>query len=132
MPRKNRENPLEAEALALAQKGIEAGARGRHAEAVEYWAAALDYADAQLPGADIGYWIKSGLGAALHETGDDARSIAVSRMALDWCSARGQPLPALTMAKSYRRLGDAESAQTYLDHARGLVGDSILREWEAG
>lgn len=130
MLRKNRENPLETEALALAQKGIEAGASGRHAEAVEHWEAASIHADAHLPGADIGYWIKSGLGAALHEIGADVRSIAVSRMALEWCSARRQPLPALTMAKSYRRLGDAESAQTYLDRARSLVGDSILKEWE--
>jgi hypothetical protein len=35
------------------------------------------------------------------------------------------------MARSYRRLGDSVAAQTYIDHARSLVGDSILEQWGA-
>lgn len=129
MPRKQPENPHEAEALALAQKGIEAGAGGNHAEAVKHWETASDYADAHLPGADIDYWIKSGFGAALYEIGAYEQSIAISKRALDWCSALKQPLPALTLAKSYRRLGDTVNAQAFIDHARSLVGDSVLEEY---
>lgn len=131
MGEKSPENPAEAEALALAQKGIEAGADGQHEDAVAYWRAASVYADVHLSGADIDYWIKSGLGAALYDIGAYAESIAVSKLALDWCSARKRPLPALTIAKSYRRLGDHEAARVNIDHARSLVGDSILREWAA-
>jgi hypothetical protein len=34
------------------------------------------------------------------------------------------------MARSHRRLGNGEMAQTYLDHARDLVGDAALEGWE--
>jgi tetratricopeptide (TPR) repeat protein len=129
MPREQPENPHEAEALALAQKGIEAGAGGSHAEAVKHWEAASDYADIHLPGADLDYWIKSGFGAALYEIGAYEQSIAISKRALDWCSALKQPLPALTLAKSYRRLGDDAMAQTYLDQARGLIGEAAIKDW---
>lgn len=131
MPGKQPEDPREAEALALAQKGIEAGADGNHAAAAKHWEAASDYADAHLPGADIAYWIKSGLGAALYDIGAYERSITVSQIALDWCSSHKAPLPALSMAKSYRRLGNDVMAQHYLDHARNLVGDSALEAWDA-
>ena len=131
MPGKQPDDPREAEALALAQKGIEAGVDGNHAAAAEHWKAASDYADTHLPGADIDYWIKSGFGAALYEIGAYEQSIAVSKVALDWCSSRKAPLPALSIAKSYRRLGDAVAAQAYIDHARRLVGDSILEQWAA-
>lgn len=129
MPEKQPENPHEAEALALAQKGIEAGVSRNHAQAATCWRAASDHADLHLPGADITFWIKSGLGAALYDTGAYEESIAVSKLALDWCSLQKQPLPALTMARSYRRLGDDAAAQDYIEHARRLVGDSILEEW---
>lgn len=131
MPQKQPEDPREAEALALAQKGIEAGADGHHAEAAKHWESASDYADAHLPGADIDYWIKSGFGAALYEIGAYERSIAVSKIALDWCSSHKAPLPALSMAKSYRRLGDDAMAETYLNHARDLVGDAAIKDWIA-
>jgi tetratricopeptide (TPR) repeat protein len=124
------ENSTENEALALAQKGIEAGAAKRYDDAVVHWRAASVYADAHLPGADIDYWIKSGLGAALYDTGAYEESIAVSKLALDWCSALKQPLPALTMARSYRRLGDHAAAQASIEHARNLVGDSVLADWD--
>lgn len=130
MPRKHPENPHEAEALALAQKGIEAGVLENHAEAVACWQAASDYADVHLQGADITFWIKSGLGAALYDIGAYEKSIAVSKLALDWCSSHKRPLPALTMARSYRRLGDDAAAEVYLDHARDLVGDFILEAWQ--
>jgi len=130
MPEKQTENPLEAEAFAIAQKGIEAGAAGRHAEAVNHWQAASDYADAHLSGADIDYWIKSGLGAALHDAGDYERSIAVSELALDWCSARKHLLPTVTIARSYRRLGDHAAAATFLAKARALAGEPDLEIWE--
>ena len=129
MPEKQPENPHEAEALALAQKGIEAGASGNHAEAAACWQAASAYADGHLPGADIAFWIKSGLGAALYDVGAYEESIAASRLALDWCSSQKQPLPALTLARSYRRLGDDAAAQDYIEHARRLVGDTILEAW---
>lgn len=129
MPQKRPEDPREAEALALAEKGIEAGASGHHAEAVKHWEVASDYADAHLPGADIYYWIKSGFGSSLYDVGDYERSIAVSKIALDWCSSYKAPLPALSMAKSYRRLGDEAMAQTYRDHARSLVGDAIPEDY---
>ena len=131
MPGEQPEDPREAEALALAQKGIEADADGDHAEAANRWEAASDYADAHLPGADIYYWIKSGFGAALYEIGAYEQSIAVSKIALDWCSSRKAPRPALSIARSYRRLGDSLAAQTYIDHAVSLVGDSILEQWAA-
>ncbi|MGQ3211218.1 hypothetical protein [Shinella sp.] len=131
MPRKQPENPCEAEALALAQKGIEAGAEGNHAEAAKHWEAASDYADTHLPGADIDYWIKSGFGAALYDIGSYERSIAISKVALGWCFALKQPLPALTLAKSYRLLGDDAIAQTYVDQARGLVGEAAMKNWAA-
>jgi tetratricopeptide (TPR) repeat protein len=126
MPRKQPENPLEAEALALAQKGIEAGVAGKRAEAAAYWKAASDY---HLPGARIDYWIKSGFGDALYEIGAYEESIVISKIALDWCTALRQPLPALTLAKSYRRLGERATAQSYLDHARRLVGDAAIEDW---
>jgi tetratricopeptide (TPR) repeat protein len=129
MPRKQPEDPRQAEALALTQKGIEAGADRNHAEAAKHWEAASDYAEAYLPGADIYYWIKSGFGAALYEIGAYEQSIAVSKNALDWCSFHKAPLPALTLARSYRRLGNAAMAQTYIDHARSLMGDAALEEW---
>jgi len=131
MPDEKPKNAGETEALALAQKAIEAGAAGRHEDAVLHWRAASAYADAHLPGADIGHWIKSGLGAALYDIGAYEESIVVSKHTLDWCSALKQPLPALTMAKSYRRLGDHAAAQVNLEWARGLVGDSILKDWDA-
>lgn len=129
MPRKQPENWRETEALALAQKGIEAGAAGRCDEAVVHWKVASAYTDSHLPGADIDYWVKSGLGAALYDVGAYAESITASKCALDWCSALKQPLPALTMAKSYRRLGDHAAAQASLDHARRLAGDRVLEDW---
>ena len=64
MSRKQSETPQEAEALVLVNKGIAAGAAGKHAEAVQNWEFASNYADAHLPGADIDHWIKSGFGAA--------------------------------------------------------------------
>ena len=131
MPNEKPKNARENEALALAQKAIEASAAGRHEDAILHWRAASAYADAHLPGADIYHWIKSGLGAALYDIGAYEESIAVSKLALDWCSALKQPLPALTMAKSYRRLGDHAAAQISLEWARGLVGDSILKGWDA-
>ena len=130
MSEKQTENPREAEALAFARQGIEAGADGRHGEAVAYWQAASDHADAHLSGADIDHWIKSGLGAALYDAGSYERSIAVSRLALDWCSARGFPLPAITIARSARRLGDHAAAAAYLARARALTGEPKLEIWE--
>ena len=130
MPGKQTENPNEAEALAFAQRAIEAGVDGHHAEAVKHWQAASDYADSHLPGADIDHWIKSGLGAALYDIGAYRESIAVSRRALDWCVSHGHPLPAITLARSHRRLGDHAAAQTYLDQARSLAGDPNLEIWE--
>lgn len=130
MPSKQPENPLEAKALSLAQMGIEAGAEERYAEAAEHWKAASDYADTHLEGADIYYWIKSGYGAALYDTGAYEQSIVVSKAALDWCSSHGRPLPAISIARSYRGLGDHAAAQTYLEHARNLVGDSELEIWD--
>ncbi|MGD9477345.1 hypothetical protein [Shinella sp. G-2] len=130
MPRKQTENPKEAEALAFAQKAIEAGVDGHHAEAVKHWQAASDYADSHLSGADIDHWIKSGLGAALYDSGAYREAIAVSMKALDWCASHKHPLPAITLARSYRRLGDHAAAQTYLDQARFLAGDPNLEIWE--
>lgn len=132
MSRKNQENPLEAQALALAQKGIEAGAAERYGEAVVHWRAALAYTDTHLPDADIAFWIRSGLGAALYDAGAYEESIAVSKDALDWCAALKQPLAALTLAKSYRRLGDDAAAQAFLGQAHSLAGDSVLVSWNAG
>ncbi len=130
MPRRKPENPQETEALARAQKGIEADADGNHAEAAKCWKTALDYADLHLPGADIHFWIRSGYGAALYEIGAYEESIAISKLALDWCAARKSPLPALTLARSYRRLGNHAAAQAHLDHARSLAGDALLEAWE--
>ncbi|AOF88555.1 hypothetical protein [Sinorhizobium sp. RAC02] len=129
MARKQPENPREAEALTLAQKGIEAGADERYEEAAEHWKAASDYVDAHLPGADIYYWIKSGFGAALYDVGAYEKSISVAKLALDWCSSHKRPLPALTMARCYRRLGDHAAAQTHIDLARSLVGEAVMKEW---
>ncbi len=81
----------------MANRGIAHDANGAHDQAVEAWEAASHYADAHLAGTDIDYWIKSGLGAALFETGAYERSIAVSELALD-----------------------------SFDQARRLAGDSIL------
>lgn len=131
MAEKKPDNSTEKHALALAEKGIQASVDERYDDAVAHWRAASVYADAHLSGADIDYWIKSGLGAALYDIGAYAQSIAVSKLALDWCSARKRPLPALTIARSYRRLGDLGAAQASIDHARSLVGDSILKEWDA-
>ena len=130
MPGKQKENPREAEALALAQQAIEAGAEGRHAEAAAHWQAASDHADAHLSGADIDHWIKSGLGAALYDVGAYEQSIAVSQKALDWCSAGKHPLPAITLARSCRRLGDDAAAAVYHDRARALTGDPDLDIWD--
>ena len=132
MPEKQTENQNEAEALALAQKGIEAGVDGHHAEAVKHWQAASDYADVHLPGADIDYWIKSGLGAALHDAGAYEEAIAASQLARAWCSARKHPLPVITIARSHRRLGNHAAAATYLAEARAIVGEPDLQIWEEG
>lgn len=117
-------------ALALANQGIAHGANGAHDQAVEAWEAASDYADAHLTGEDIYYWIKSGLGAALFETGAYARSIAVSELALDWCSQLSQPLPALTIAQCHLRLGNRQAARHAIDQARRLAGDRVLDRLE--
>lgn len=126
MAKKRAETPHNHEALRLAKRGIAFDARGNRAQAAQCWEAASNYADTHLSGEDIYYWIKSGLGAALFEVGDFQRSIAVSEVALDWCSKINQPLPALTIAKCYLRLGDQQAAKRYLDHARRLAGDAIL------
>lgn len=114
MPNEEPKAMHKTEALALAQKTIEAGAAGRHEDAVLHWRTASVYADTHLPGADIDNWIKSGLGAALYDIGAYEESIVVSKQALDWGSALKQPLPALAMAKSYR-LGYHTAAQASLD-----------------
>lgn len=130
MSEKQTEKQNEAEAFAFAQKGIEAGAEERYAEAAEHWRAASDHADSHLEGADIYYWIKSGYGSALYDIGAYEESIAVSRVALDWCSSHRKPLPAISMARSYRRLGDHAAAAVYLEKARTLVGDPELEIWD--
>lgn len=114
-----------AQALALANKGIACDARGETVQAVAHWQAASDYADQHLHGADIWYWIKSGLGAALLETGEFQKSIAVSQLALEWCAKIKQPLPSLTIAKCYFKLGDPAAAMPYAERAYHLKGDRI-------
>jgi tetratricopeptide (TPR) repeat protein len=126
------ENDDETRALELAQKGIEQGAAGNFEEAARAWQAASDFADEHLEGADIYYWIKSGLGAALFDVGRYEESITVSGLALDWCRRLGQPLPALTMAKAYFKLDDRSAALSHIDIAHGLVGDAILDQLDTG
>ncbi|ATQ44390.1 hypothetical protein [Caulobacter mirabilis] len=113
-------------ALALANQGIAFDAAGDHKQAAQRWEIASDYANAHLSGEDIDYWIKSGFGAALYEIGAYERSIAVSLVALDWCSRLNQPLPALTIARCHLKLGDPQAAETYLAMARALAGDEVL------
>lgn len=117
-------------ALALANRGILHDVNGARDQAVEAWEAASDYADTHLAGADIDYWIKSGLGAALFEAGAYERGIAVSELALDWCSKLKQPLPALTIAKCHVKLGNRQAARDSFDQARHLAGDSVLDQFE--
>lgn len=123
------EDMHKGKALELANKGIAFDASGSVAEAAQCWRAASDYADTYLGGEDIYYWIKSGFGAALYEIGDFHGGIAVSEIALDWCSNIGQPLPALTLVKCYLRLGDQQAARNYLDHACQLRGDAVLEHF---
>lgn len=117
-------------ALALANRGIAHGANGARDQAVEAWEAASHYADTHLAGEDIDYWIKSGLGMALFETGAYERAIAVSELALDWCAKLKQPLPALTIAQCHLRLGNRQRARDSINEARRLAGDSVLERLE--
>ncbi len=128
MPRMNVENTHSRKALDLANSGIAFGARGDHAQALLSWEAASDYADEHLNGEDIYYWIKSGLGAALHDVGDFQRGIAISEIALAWCSSIKQPLPAITIARCHLRLGNTREAKAYLDRACHMAGLAVLDE----
>lgn len=120
-----------SEALEMANKAIALDADGDWRAARLQWQKASDHADAHLAGEDICYWIKSGFGAALFEDGDYERSIAVSKLALDWCLNIDQPLPALTIAKSYLRLGDRRTAAPYVRQAHRLIGDDAFEQFEA-
>jgi tetratricopeptide (TPR) repeat protein len=119
-------NPHIDAALELANKAIAFDTAGNRGESYRLWQMASDYADEHLRAETIYYWIKSGLGAALFALGDYERAIGVSEVALDWCSTLNQPLPALVMAKSYLKLGDRESAATYVQHAYSLRGDAVF------
>lgn len=125
----NRKKPHLDKALELAQMGIEFDASGQTVDAARSWQAASSYADSHLQGEDTYYWIKSGFGAALYEIGDYQGSIVESEIALDWCSGIKQPLPALTLAKCYLRLGEEDTARKYFSHACGLVGDNVLEHF---
>ncbi len=123
-------DPHADKALELANRAILSGAEGDHAEALRRWQAASDYADEHLTGADIHYWIKSGLGASLFDTGDYRESIAVSKLALDWCLGIKQPLPSLTIARSCLKLGESEAAAVHLRQAYDLIGEELFERLE--
>jgi hypothetical protein len=55
----------------------------------------------------------------------------VSKLALDWCNEIDQPLPALTIARSYLKLGDQRSAAPYVSQAHRLIGDDVFQQFEA-
>lgn len=118
--------PHDSVALEIANKAIARDAAGDHREARALWQKASDYAEAHLAGKDIYYWIKSGLGAALLEDGDYEGSIAVSQLALDWCLKINQPLPSLTIAKAYLKLGDRQNAVTHIRAAHRLIGEDAF------
>ncbi len=120
-----------SEALEMANKAIALDADEDRRAARLQWQEASDHADAHLVGEDIYYWIKSGFGAALFEDGDYERSIAVSKLAIDWCLKINQPLPALTIAKSYLKLGDRQAAAPYVRQAHRLIGDDAFEQVEA-
>ncbi|MGE0237105.1 MAG: hypothetical protein AB7F09_05135 [Parvibaculaceae bacterium] len=117
-----------SQALDLASQAIELDARGEHADARLSWQQASDQADEHLVGEDIYYWIKSGLGAILYDVGDFRRAIEVSDLALEWCLKIGQPLPSLTIAKAYLKLGEGEKAAKYVAQAHRLIGDDVFEQ----
>jgi tetratricopeptide (TPR) repeat protein len=117
-----------SEALAMGNKAIALDAAADHYEARLNWQKASDYADVHLAGEDIYYWIKSGLGAALLDDGDYQASIAVAKLALDWCLKIKQPLPSLTIAKAYLKLGDRQNAAAHVREARCLVGNGVFEQ----
>jgi tetratricopeptide (TPR) repeat protein len=115
-----------SEAFEMANKAIALDAAGDRREARLQWQKASDHADRHLLGEDIYYWIKSGFGAALFEDGEYERSIAISELALDWCRKINQPLPSLTIAKAYLKLGDRQSAVAHVIAAHRLIGDDVF------
>lgn len=115
-----------ARALELANLGIVSGAHADHAAARRAWQEALDYAEEHLAGDAITYWIRSGLGAALFEVGDDQGALEMAGSALAWCASQRAPLASLTMAKSCLRLGDVTRAREYVRQAYSLRGEGVL------
>jgi tetratricopeptide (TPR) repeat protein len=125
------EKALGEKALELADEAISLGAAERYAEALQRWEQASAFTDQHLAGRDIDRWIKSGLGAALFDAGRYRESIAVSETARLWCLKIGQPLPSLTLARSYLRLALPERAASYLQEVYGLIGDDIYQQFDA-
>ena len=120
------ENPDEAEAFRLANEAIRLSVGGDLEGALAHWRRASDLAAARLAGHDISFWIDSGYGAALYDTGNFEASITISERARAWCAAIRQPLPALTIARAHIALGAPARATALLIEAYDLVGDRIF------
>ncbi len=116
-----------ARALELANLGIRSTVAADHAAARHAWQEAFDYAEMHLPGADITYWIRDGLGAALLQVGDYHGALEMAGSALEWCASQRAPQASLTMAKSFLRLGDVTRAREYARQAYGLRGEGVLK-----
>ena len=120
-----------ARALDLANLGIRAAAAADHAAARDAWQDAFDYAEKHVPGDNIAYWIRAGLGDALLQVGDYHGALEMAGSALAWCAAQRAPSASLTMAKSFLRLGDATRARDYAREAYGLRGEGVLKVFSA-
>lgn len=119
-------HPREREAFDQANEGIRLGAAGDHLHAVKHWEKASRIADEYLQGTDIGFWIKSGYGAALFDADRYGESITASESARPWCLGHGQPLASLSIARSYLALGQAGKARAYLREIHSLIGNEIF------
>ena len=120
-----------ARAMELANAGIGALAAGDHEAAVQAWREALAYAERHLPGENIVGWIRSGLGDALLQAGDNEGALEMAAAALDYCASVRAPLAALTMAKAHLRLGDVARARDYARQACALRGESVMKAFRA-
>ena len=115
-----------ARAMQLANGGIESQAAADYEAARHAWTSALVYVEQNLPGDEIVYWIRSGLGDALLKGGDYHGALEMAETALAWCALKRAPLASLTMAMSCLRLGDMEGARSYARQACELRGDEVL------
>ena len=120
------EEPLQGRAMELANLGIGSQALGDHRAARQAWQDALDYAERHLPGNNIIFWIRSGLGDSLLRNGDHHGALEMAGSALEFCASARAPLAALTMTQAHLRLGDVARARDYARQACDLRGEEVL------